>query len=305
MLSVPVLLLIFNRPNETKKVFDQIKRIKPRQLFIAADGPRNREEEKLCLDTRAITSEIDWECKLYTLFQKENLGCKQAVTKAVSWFFEHVEQGIILEDDCIPNKDFFDYSTTLLNKYRNDTRFFSISGSNLVDHKDPGSDYFFMRVASSWGWATWRRVWIQYLNFDLNNVSVEDAKKLVNNFFHDANACKLYLPFFETAREGRIDSWAVPFAFFIFFNNGLNIFPRMNLISNIGVEGTHYNGSTSILNKKSQCLSLNVQPQYIVPHHEMEREYFKQVYNSFNQESYFHFISQYISKLKGLLKSQR
>ena len=109
-LDTPVLFLIFNRPDVTEKVFSQIKKATPKQLFIAADGPRaaNAEDQVECAKTRQLVLDmIDWECEVKTLFREENLGCGLAVSQAITWFFEHVEMGIILEDDCYPDLSFF------------------------------------------------------------------------------------------------------------------------------------------------------------------------------------------------------
>ena len=111
-----VLFIIFNRPDTTKKVFDQIKAGKPGRLYIAADGPRmNRPgEEVLCRQTREIINDVDWPCEVKTLFRQTNQGCKEAVSSAIAWFFENEEEGIILEDDCLPNNSFFRFCDTLL-----------------------------------------------------------------------------------------------------------------------------------------------------------------------------------------------
>jgi len=136
--DVPILFLIFNRPDTTQKVFDVIKKIKPKQLFIAADGPRkNKEGElELCNKTRDIIKQIDWDCKLKTLFREENLGCGKSVSSAITWFFENVEEGIILEDDCLPNIDFFFYCKELLDYYRDNNEVMFIGGGQFSKRKE-------------------------------------------------------------------------------------------------------------------------------------------------------------------------
>src|SRR6185312_8069966 len=115
-----VLFIIFNRPETTRRVFDCIRDAQPPRLYIAADGPRRLKtgEPDLCADTREIVKTIDWDCEVKTLFRDENLGCKNAVSSAIDWFFAHEEEGIILEDDCLPAKSFFNFCDTLLEKYR-------------------------------------------------------------------------------------------------------------------------------------------------------------------------------------------
>src|SRR5450759_4497034 len=120
--ETPVLFLIFNRSDTTQQVFNQIRQIKPKYLFVAADGPRldRPVEIEKCLETKSIIQQIDWDCELKSLFSETNLGCRVGVSSAITWFFENVEQGIILEDDCLPDLSFFPYCENLLNKYKDD-----------------------------------------------------------------------------------------------------------------------------------------------------------------------------------------
>ena len=113
--------MIYNRPDLTRLVFEKIKLIKPNYLFIAADGPKIDDpiDKDLCDKSRKIVNNINWDCDVETLFRKKNLGCKKGVSSAISWFFENVEEGIILEDDCMPDISFFRYCEELLQKYKN------------------------------------------------------------------------------------------------------------------------------------------------------------------------------------------
>ena len=107
-MNTPLLLLLFNRPDSAKKLIQALEKKKPRNLFISIDGPRknNQNDFKKIKIIKDIISKINWECKIQKKFNKDNLGCKVAVTTAINWFFNENEYGIILEDDCIPNLDF-------------------------------------------------------------------------------------------------------------------------------------------------------------------------------------------------------
>jgi len=120
----PVLFLIFNRPDTTTRVFEAIRAARPERLYVAADGPRmTREgEAERCAEARRIATAVDWPCEVKTLFRETNLGCRAAVSGAITWFFEHEEEGIILEDDCLPDPSFFPYCTELLAHYRDTGR---------------------------------------------------------------------------------------------------------------------------------------------------------------------------------------
>src|SRR5258708_18548382 len=121
-LETPVLYLVFNRPEETKLSFASIRNARPKYLFIAADGARKEkpEEEELCHSVREyILKNIDWDCAVKTLFHKDNLGCGRAPSSAISWFFEQVDMGIIIEDDVVPNHSFYRFHSELLERYKN------------------------------------------------------------------------------------------------------------------------------------------------------------------------------------------
>ncbi len=68
-----VLMIVFNRPDQTRQVFERIREARPKRLYIAADGPRaNRPDD---VDTTAATREIaqavDWPCEVKTLFRDQ------------------------------------------------------------------------------------------------------------------------------------------------------------------------------------------------------------------------------------------
>ena len=157
LFEIPVLFLIFNRPDLTKIVFERIREVSPKQMFIAADGPRKEHPEDVekCESARKIVLDmIGWDCEVKTLFQKKNLGCGLAVSQAITWFFEHVEEGIILEDDCLPDLSFFSYCSTLLEYYKLSPNVMHISGDNFQQGKKRGpNSYYFSKYIHCWGWA--------------------------------------------------------------------------------------------------------------------------------------------------------
>ena len=241
-LKTPILFIIFNRPKTTEAVFGQIKSMKPTQLFIAADGPRSEKngEKELCEETRKIITKIDWPCEIKTLFREKNLGCKLAVSEAISWFFDNVEQGIILEDDCVPNKSFFSFCERMLEKYKTDEKIMMVSGTNYLNLVDIEKDYFFSRYFSVWGWATWKRAWNKY---DISMTSWPQYKKQrkLREIFKGYTAEKFYEIMFDQVKENRVSTWDIQWAYTCLFNNGLSCTPKYNLIKNIGQSGTHIN----------------------------------------------------------------
>jgi len=144
MFDIPILFIIFKRPDTTSVVFEQIKKIKPKKLYIASDGPRNESDIEKCLQTKKIVENIDWPCEIKRNYSEKNLGCGRRVSSAIDWIFEKEEQAIILEDDCLPNKDFFLYCKQMLETYKGNEKIMMISGTNYLQQwKDKDVDYFF------------------------------------------------------------------------------------------------------------------------------------------------------------------
>jgi len=269
-LTTPVLFIIFNRPDTTQKVFNAIRQAKPKQLFVAADGPRpDKEGEKeKCEQVRKIIEQVDWDCEVNTLFRDKNLGCKIAVSPAIDWFFENIEEGIILEDDCLPDQSFFQFCEKMLVRYRNDIRIMMISGTNYLFNKVTISEsYFFSKYYAIWGWATWRRAWIKY-DVNMNSWPEFRNKKQLTRIFSDKEIIEYYTNMFQAAYNNRINTWDIQWVYSCIFNNGLSIVPGKNLIANIGVTGTHTGPKPSIfINMPTVAISTNniKHPAFVIP----------------------------------------
>ena len=112
-------------------MFEAIRKAKPPRLYVAADGPRALGEREKCEQVRRIATQVDWDCDVKNFFRDKNLGCRVAVSSAIDWFFENEEEGIILEDDCLPSQSFFWFCEELLERYRLDMRIMAVSGNNF------------------------------------------------------------------------------------------------------------------------------------------------------------------------------
>lgn len=245
-LRTPVLLILFNRPHTTQQVFERIRQVRPEKLYIAADGPRAHvpTDATKCAETRLIVEQIDWDCEVKTLFQKENLGCGLSPSRSISWLFENEETGIILEDDCVPAKSFFWYCQEVLEKYRYDTRVMHISGNNYLDgwHRDSDYSYYFSNKVNAWGWATWRRAW-ELFDFNIPNYPELKQKGYLNgiflNKFEKAYRLGQLNKTFSNIKKG--DVWDYQWEFTVYSNSGLCVIPEVNLVRNIGFgkDATH------------------------------------------------------------------
>ena len=258
MLHTPILFLIFNRPDLTEQVFATIKQAQPKQLFIAADGPRQFKEgeAQLCEQARAIVlKNINWDCEVHTLLREENLGCKIAVSQAITWFFDNVEQGIILEDDILPNKSFYRFCEEMLIKYKDNEMVTQVSGVNLMGEYTENEDsYFFSKLGGIWGWATWRRAW---KNYDVNIESWGDkaTKRQVASFLENKNWFNKIKINFDCVFNKQLDTWDYQWVLTQMKLRGLAVIPNKNLIVNIGFreDATHTKNRNELIESKMKA----------------------------------------------------
>ncbi|SDA59994.1 hypothetical protein SAMN03159475_2267 [Pseudomonas sp. NFPP33] len=263
-MNTAVLFLIFNRPDTTERVFDSIRASRPPRLYIASDGPRKERlgEDQKVYDARKISEKVDWPCEVFTLFRDENLGCKVAISTAISWFFENEERGIILEDDCLPHPDFFRFCETLLDVYAEDERIWAITGNNFQDGQRHGdAAYYFSRYFHCWGWATWRRAWVQY---DMNISFWPEWSKSSEwkSRVPDDVERNYWGRIFNKVYEGSVNSWAYPYTACVWRFSGLVATPNVNLVSNIGFSSD----ATHTIAVDSSLADMAVQPIGVLVH---------------------------------------
>jgi len=244
--DVPILMLVFNRPDETQRVFDAVKKVKPGRLYVAADGARAHKstDQLLTSQTRDIFNQIDWPCELKTLYRNNNLGCGPAVNEAITWFFEHEEMGIILEDDCLPSFDFFRFCKTMLNHYKDDEWVMQVCGSNFQRGITRGeASYYFSMHSFIWGWATWRRAW-QHYNFNLDHI--QSDKELNLDYYTSHKGLKRYWQqIFMFSKKHVFNTWDYQWGLTILKQKGLSLVPNVNLVTNIGNTDNSTHGSAN------------------------------------------------------------
>ena len=256
--SVPLLLLCWRRPSTTAQVLDQIRQYSPSHLFVACDGPnpdRPGEVEKVAATRALIEQAVDWPCRIERRYSEFNQGCRFGVNRAISWFFQQVEEGIILEDDCVPSPHFFPYCQDLLERYRDDDRVWQICGYNRFGAavSQPQYSYFFSRYGPVWGWATWRRAWVQH-NDDTN----------WPHYFRDDHAASLFYPneaeklaklrIADRLHSKELDTWDYQWGFTKTAHSALSLVPAVNLIKNIGFgEGATHTSQPQVVVSPNQA----------------------------------------------------
>ena len=265
--ETPILFCVFNRPEQTQRVFERSAQWRPRQLFVAADGPRKSspQDHLLIERTRELATQVDWNCDLRVSFQDHNLGCRRAMNGAIDWAFEYVNELVILEDDCLPEFSFFKFCDELLDRYRHDERVMMVSGDNFQPCRRTPESYFFSKYGHIWGWATWRSAWRNLHDPAMQSWSESDCDWLKSNC-PDPNEFEFWSEKFHQQVVGEIDTWDFAWQKSIWQNDGLVAMPNVNLVSNIGFgeNATHTTMADSVLaNLKTNSIQQITHPQSV------------------------------------------
>ena len=243
-LGTPVALIVFNRPRLTRALFEQVAKVRPRELFLIADGPRENRagEAALCAEVLEIVSTVDWPCEVHKNFAEQNLGCKRRVISGLDWLFEQVEEAIILEDDILPDPSFFRFCEEMLERYRNEDRVSMVTGFNIgADEAKVRDSYYFSALTHIWGWATWRRAWLHY---DERLTAWPEAKRsgALQRVFPERSARRYWTPILDGMHRGMgPNTWDYQWMFTNIVRGGLAVTPRQNLVANVGfgADATH------------------------------------------------------------------
>ena len=234
--QIPILLLVYNRPKHTLALINKLRSIKPKKIYISSDGPKENQKDFInCKKVKIIISKIDWKCKLKFNYGINNQGCRKSVSNGINWFFDNEKAGIILEDDCVPNLDFFNFCKILLKKYKNQDKISVISGSNFQKKEIDKYYYYFSKYPHCWGWATWKRAWKLYdpkFSFWPKWKQSLDWKLLHKDLIEK----KYWEKIFDKVYKNKIDSWAYVWTACVWKNKGLTATPNLNLIDNIGFD---------------------------------------------------------------------
>jgi hypothetical protein len=264
-ITEPILLLAFNRPDYLEGLIGRLREIQPTRVYVAIDGPReDRPEEAAKVQAcRELVATIDWPCEIETLFQESNLGCGLGVSTAITWFFENVERGIILEDDLEPDPSFYGYCSELLDRYEHDPRVFAISGCNYVPTEDqgfPNQAYRFSQVAHIWGWATWRRSWEAY-RLDIGGWRKDlPMRKLWKASGSSLSGSLFWAMTYELMARKMVDTWDAQFVYAGMRLGQYTATSNVNLIENIGFRDDATHTQVAVDTLPVQAISLPTVP---------------------------------------------
>ena len=281
-IETPVLFLLYNRAHLTKKLFNVVGSMcRFKSVYISIDGPKNNDsDKKKVADVNDIVKQITFADEVHYNVNNTNQGCRLAVASAIDWFFDNVDEGIILEDDCIPTNEFFTFTSVMLKKFRHDNRIAQICGTNTLGFYDIESTCLYSNFGSIWGWATWKRSWSLYdydlIGFDDSKFQNNLIKKRISNpvdaWFRIRN--------FRDVKNGKIDTWDYQWMFTRLSHSMLSVIPKVSLVDNVGVgeDATHtFQSVDSYSINSTQSIRQNISwshpsiPKNFLPDYNFER----------------------------------
>jgi len=295
MYQIPIVLFIYRRPKQTKKVMEVLFKLKPEKMYIIADGPKNLQEENLCYETRSIVNEINWTCEIVKNFSETNLGIRERIISGLDWVFDKEEMAIILEDDCLSEISFFGYCEELLRYYNSNEDVMVVSGNNFAFGKKNSSEsYCFTKYAHIWGWATWKRAWKR---FHLWNNQVLPIDLTIFNNRHEKLFWLQRLS--EVENKTMNYSWGYQWSLTCFAYKGLCICPNVNLVSNIGfgADGTNTFGESKVANMPTSEINLPlIHPKKMVWNRKADRRSSKLSFQIPHESYFLRFIKKIIPR---------
>lgn len=257
----PILLITFNRPEHTRRVLEVILKQEPQDLYVCQDGARegNENDRVKSQEVRDVVNELTApyavghkDFTLHTLYQKQNLGCGPGPSAGITWFFENVEQGIIIEDDCVLADSGFRFYEELLNRYKDDERISAITATNLhLKWRSSRSPYLFSTVGSGTlgCWAGWRRSWKKF-DYFIKAWDDEKQREVLKKKFEREEYYAYYAQIFDNCRKKQNHMWDYQWFFAKMLSGTMTIVAAKNMVSNIGFDaaGTHTQSSFRLAN---------------------------------------------------------
>jgi hypothetical protein len=270
--DTPVLLILFNRPEKVRQLIEALSLVRPKYVYVAADGPRLHSvtDAERCEEVRSLVNSLPWDCEVFTQFQSENLGCKKGVITAIDWFFDNVQSGIILEDDCIPSPFFFNFASKLLTDYQDDELVMHISGSSFIKN-DEILSYYYSKVPLIWGWATWKRAWRKY-DVEMSEINQLRRELREQKVFKRNNYAQFWIELFRHVKIKDIDTWDTQWFYTVLKNEGICLSPTINLVENVGfgADATHTKEASSCAQSLTTVKAVSIRP--LSPEVDIERD---------------------------------
>lgn len=275
--GIGICILAYKRLIHLKKTLNAILKFihKSDKIYIFLDHPPKKvhvKDKKKFEQVNNFCNKIQSK-KIFLKKSKINLGPKKSWYLAYDYMFTKYNKVIVIEEDIIIKKNFFNFMKYYLNKFENNKNVMSVTGySTPVDlPKNYKFDCYISNRSMSWSKATWKRVWLTFKNMKNHH------KKIINN---RKNLLLLSKAGEDLIRTIKLDYLKIVNSFQVWWiwnmvqHKGLSINPVENLIINTGFDGSGYH-----TNKKKNFIFNKVQKKFRI---RMKSLYFlESINNSF------------------------
>ena len=234
-MDTPVAIIFYNRPGHLQLLLNVLATVRPTRLFAICDGPKNEEAAEQVAACRQLIDEIGWPCTVVKNYAASNMGLRGRFDSGLDWFFDLNESGIVLEDDVLPDPSFFAFTSTMLERYKDDSRVMQVGGLNFQDgiQRSRNAGYYFSSYAHSWAFATWRRAWQKH-DKSMADWPTHGVEILRRQFDNDIYAVRYWQYILDRHSQSPNDTWDYPWQFSIWREHGMCCIPEVNLVRNIG-----------------------------------------------------------------------
>jgi hypothetical protein len=233
----PIVLFTYNRLWHTKKTIEALQKntlARDSELYVYSDSSKTDNDKTAVSEVREFLSSISGFKAITIIEREENYGLAKSIIDGVTTIVESFGKVIVLEDDLVTSPYFLQYMNDALTLYESDQGVASIHGYIYPIEGLP--EYFFIKGADCWGWATWKRAW---------NVFEPDGKVLLEKLTSrglqneaDFNGSYQYTKMLEDQIIGKNNSWAIRWYISAFLEDMLTLYPGKSFVENIGNDGS-------------------------------------------------------------------
>lgn len=250
--DVPALVIAFKRADALERCIQRLLESGVTKLYFAVDGPRTAEEKIKVDAVKRVIDAVPKEVFCQLRSSPRNKGCRAWVSSSISWFFDHEEFGMIVEEDILLDPRFPSWCAAQNSLLASNERIMHLNAFYPESPNLPARTPHLTRYATSWGWATWRRAWRRYDD----SMHAFLARSLVKRFFFLKRRMGVgwlttihYFLALHMTAQGKLSSWAYRWNLSIWSVEGLAVSPGTNLSENIGVGGdaSHTSHETHLL----------------------------------------------------------
>lgn len=232
----PICLFTYNRLEETKKTVEalQLNNLASKsELYVFSDGWKNDEGEKKIKTVRDYLKTVTGFKSVIIKEATTNKGLATSIIDGVTEVLQSYENVIVLEDDLITAPNFLDFMNQSLSFYKDNLSVFSISGytMNLPSLKKENKDYYFAYRASSWGWGTWKRSWVD-IDWDIKNYQEIFTSKAAQKKLNKGGSDMYRM--LQNQLNKKIDSWAIRWCYNQSIRNQYTVYPVKSKVISIG-----------------------------------------------------------------------